>query len=506
MPLDPYLSRRQLLGALGGSLGLGLLAACSGPIDPVGNAPRSSGPARPGAGPATARGWAASRGNRFWIAHRGAGDIYPEHSLPSYRAAVDLGAPCLEVSVAMTSDGVLICMHDLTYDRTTTGKGVIAQQSSDVLATIGIREPQLGPAWVQQPLPEVPRLEAVLSEFGGKVVICLEAKDDAAYPSMMELVRRLDLADSVIVKAYYSSVRIPQAKAAGFRIFSYLSPSDMDTQTIAAAAARLDRNDLLVLPADPGDYVTYYPDELIAAAKAHRVPLVVYPIHRRADAEHYFKLGVSGAVTSDYGYTSTSTAATSYDNWASKRITAGEKPKMPDSGSLTGAWTSINEFTLGTDDPRQFVTLGQFCPIPAASAQYRVRFSAAWNRLPADPSAALSLAFCHTDDRYYEDGMSFSDGYHATMSPDGTLRIYRHSASAPDELLGQVRTPSVQAGQWVSLRLDVSPQSLIWQRSDVPGAQQVVVLDSAVRGGYLSIGRSSSDSRAALSLREFSVG
>ena len=113
----------------------------------------------------------------------------------------------------------------------------------------------------------------------------------------------------MIVKAYYSSVRIPQAKAAGFRIFSYLSPSDMDEATIAAAAARLDRNDLLVLPADPGDYVTYYPDELIAAAKAHRVPLVVYPIHRRADAEHYFKLGVSGAVTSDYGYTSTTTAS-----------------------------------------------------------------------------------------------------------------------------------------------------------------------------------------------------
>ncbi|HST48038.1 glycerophosphodiester phosphodiesterase [Jatrophihabitans sp.] len=508
MPFDPHLSRRQLLGALGGSLGLSLLAACSAPIDPVGTAPRSSSaaPRGPRSGPASVRSWAANRGTPFWIAHRGAGDVYPEHSLPSYRAAVDMGAPCLEVSVNMTSDGVLICMHDLTYDRTTTGKGVIAQQSSEVLAKIGIRQPQLGPAWVAEPLPEVPRLEAVLKEFGGKVVICLEAKDDAAYPSMMALVRRLDLSDSVIVKAYYSSVRIPEAKAAGFRIFSYLSPADMNETTIAAAAARLDRNDLLVLPADPGDYVTYYPDELIAAAKAHRVPLVVYPIHRRADAAHYFELGVSGAVTSDYGYTSTGTAATSYDTWSSKRISAGEKPKMPDSRSLAGAWTSINEFTLSTDDPRQFVTLGQFCPIPAASSQYRVKFSATWSRLPADPTAALSLAFCHDDDRYYEDGMSFSEGYHATMSPDGTLRIYRHSAAAPDELLGQVRTPSVQAGQWVSLRLDVSPKSLIWSRTDLADAQQVVVHDSAARGGYLTIGRSSSDPRAALSLREFTVG
>jgi glycerophosphoryl diester phosphodiesterase len=505
---DHHLSRRSMLGALGGSLGLGLLAACSGPPDIT--ADRTPGTAGTAAGrrasrPATVRAWAASRGTPFWIAHRGVGDVYPEHSLPGYRAAVQLGAPCLEVSVNMTLDGVLVCMHDLTYDRTTTGTGPIADQLSSVLATIRIRQPQLGPAWVQQP-PEVPRLETVLEELGGKVLLCLEAKDDRAYPSMMAMVTRLGLLDRVIVKAYYSSVRIPQAKAAGLPIFSYLSPDDMNEPTIAKAAARLDRNDLLVLPADTGDYVTYYPDGLIAAAKAHRVPLMVYPVHRRADAEHYFRLGVSGAVTSDYGYTTTDTPLATSDNWAGKRISSGEKPKMPDSRSLAGAWTSVNELTLGAEGDRQFVTLGQLCPIPAAASQYRLRFSAAWDRLPADPSAVLSLAFCHLDDRYYEDGLSLSEGYHATLSPDGTLRIHRHGTAAPDELLGEARTPPVQAGQWISLRLDVSPQSLIWRRTDLSESAEVVVYDSAVRGGYLSIGRSSTDARAALALREFSVG
>ncbi|HEX8095749.1 glycerophosphodiester phosphodiesterase [Jatrophihabitans sp.] len=507
MTFDQHVSRRTLLGAFGG---LGLLAACSGPADSPGKGARSTGgsPARraAGSGPLTVASWAANRGTRFSIAHRGAGDIYPEHSLPSYRAAVEMGAQCLEVSVNMTSDGVLICMHDLSYDRTTTGKGFIADQPSSVLSRIAIRQPQLGPVWVQPPLPEIPRLETVLTEFGGKVVICLEAKDDRAYPSMMAMVTRLGLQDSVIVKAYYSSARIPQAKAAGLPVFSYLSPADMNEPTIATAAARLDRNDLLVLPADNGDYVTYYPDALIASALAHQVPLLVYPIHRRADAEHYFKLGVSGAVTSDYGYTTGTTAAATSDSWASKRISSGEKPKMPDSRSLAGAWTSVNELTLGAEGARQFLTLGQLCPIPAAASQYRLKFSVAWDRLPADPSATVTLAFCHLDDRYYEDGLSLSEGYHATMSPDGTLRLYRHSAAASDELLGQARTPPVRAGQWATLRLDVSPQSLIWRRADVGEGDQVVVHDSAVRGGYVAIGRSSSDLRAALALREFSVG
>ena len=501
-PFDRPISRRSLLGALGG---LGLLTACSGPIDPT-RSPRSTDSTRRSTGAVTVRSWAAERGTPFYIAHRGAGDIYPEHSLPSYRAAVEMGAPCLEVSVNMTSDGVLICLHDLTYDRTTTGKGLVAKQPSSVLSRIGVRQPQLGPAWVQPPLPEVPRLETVLREFGGKVVICLEAKDDRAYPAMMRMVSQLGLLDSVIVKAYHSSTRIRDAKTAGLPVFSYLSPADMNEPTIATAAARLDRNDLLVLPADNGDYVTYYPDALIASARAHQIPLVVYPIHRRADAEHYFRLGVSGAVTSDYGYTTRTTAAATSDNWASKRISSGEKPKMPDSRSLAGAWTSVNELTLGAEGDRQFLTLGQLCPIAAAASQYRLTFSAAWDRLPADPSATVTLAFCHLDDRYYEDGLSLSEGYHATMSPDGTLRIYRHSASAPVELLGQARTPSVRAGQWATLRLDVSPQALIWRRGDLADAEQVVVHDSAVRGGYLAIGRSSSDPRAALALREFSVG
>lgn len=492
-----------MLGAIGG---LGLLAACSRTADSgnPGSAASSAGRPATGSGPVTVRSWTANRGEPFYIAHRGAGDVYPEHTMPSYRAAVEMGAQCLEVSVNMTSDGVLICLHDLSYDRTTTGKGLVARQPSSVLSTIRVRQPQLGPAWVQTP-PEVPRLETVLTEFGGKVVICLEAKDDLAYPAMMAMVTRLNLLDSVIVKAYHSSIRIPEAKAAGLPVFAYLSPADMTVATIDAATARLDRNDFLVMPADNGDYVTYYPDELIAAAKAHGVPLLVYPIHRRAEAAHYFRLGVVGAVTSDYGYTSTDTAAATSDNWASKRISAGEKPKMPDSRSLAGAWTALNELTLGAEEKRQFITLGQLCPVAAAASQYRLTFSASWDRLPADPSAVVSLAFCHLDDRYYEDGLSLSEGYHATMSPDGTLRLYRHGPSAPDELLGQARTPPVQAGQWATLRLIVSPQALIWRRADLPGAEQVIVHDSAVRGGYLAIGRSSTDVRAALALREFSV-
>lgn len=91
--------------------------------------------------------WAAQRGPRYFIAHRGSGDIYPEHSMEGYLAAVRAGARCLEISVGSTSDGRLVCMHDPTCDRTTSAKGTIAALPSTVLRGVRLSATQLGPAW-----------------------------------------------------------------------------------------------------------------------------------------------------------------------------------------------------------------------------------------------------------------------------------------------------------------------------------------------------------------------
>jgi glycerophosphoryl diester phosphodiesterase len=61
----------------------------------------------------------ADEGRRILIAHRGASAYAPEHTLEAYRLAMDQGADFVEPDLQVTSDGVLICLHDLTLDRTT---------------------------------------------------------------------------------------------------------------------------------------------------------------------------------------------------------------------------------------------------------------------------------------------------------------------------------------------------------------------------------------------------
>lgn len=53
------------------------------------------------------------------IAHRGASAYLPEHTLEAYALAYALGADLIEPDVVMSSDGVLICAHDVVMDGVT---------------------------------------------------------------------------------------------------------------------------------------------------------------------------------------------------------------------------------------------------------------------------------------------------------------------------------------------------------------------------------------------------
>ena len=53
------------------------------------------------------------------VAHRGASAYAPEHTLAAYKLAIEMGADYVEQDLAVTKDGVLICLHDASLERTT---------------------------------------------------------------------------------------------------------------------------------------------------------------------------------------------------------------------------------------------------------------------------------------------------------------------------------------------------------------------------------------------------
>ena len=61
---------------------------------------------------------------KLLIAHRGASSYAPEHTIEAYQLALTQGADFVEQDLQITRDGKLICMHDLTLERTTNAKDV----------------------------------------------------------------------------------------------------------------------------------------------------------------------------------------------------------------------------------------------------------------------------------------------------------------------------------------------------------------------------------------------
>lgn len=60
----------------------------------------------------------------FWIAHRGAGELAPENTLPAFRLGAQHGYRMFECDAKLSADDTVFLLHDATLERTTSGEGI----------------------------------------------------------------------------------------------------------------------------------------------------------------------------------------------------------------------------------------------------------------------------------------------------------------------------------------------------------------------------------------------
>jgi len=91
------------------------------------------------------------------VAHRGASGYAPEHTLVAYRMALEQGADFVEQDRAVTKDGVLICLHDASLERTTDVESKFPDR-----ATVTTIEGRTRKAWLANDftLAEIKTLDA----------------------------------------------------------------------------------------------------------------------------------------------------------------------------------------------------------------------------------------------------------------------------------------------------------------------------------------------------------
>jgi glycerophosphoryl diester phosphodiesterase len=128
------------------------------------------------------------------VAHRGASDQEPEHSLAAYLLAVEQGADAIECDVRLTADGSLVCVHDRRIDRTSTGRGAVSSKTLGELSRYDYsRNDDVWRDYEDPPLDEtrtavltLKTLLATMLEASASVRFAIETKHPTRYGRYVE--------------------------------------------------------------------------------------------------------------------------------------------------------------------------------------------------------------------------------------------------------------------------------------------------------------------------------
>lgn len=432
--------------------------------------------------------WISSRTVPYFIGHRGSGGVVPEHTVEGYEFALAQGLPAIEMSVGISSDAVVYCMHDQTLDRTTTLRGTLSDYTSSEIDRGRVRVPRLGVAWTGSGMPRIPRLEDALAAVGRRAVLCIEAKSGDAFEPMLRLIQDQAAMGTVILKGPLGSPTIEAAHKIDAPVFAYLGAGeDVNATNLGLAGRTLDRErDVLVIPTrDRGSFVA---DALVKQAVGQGPPVWVYSTHRRSEVHHYQTRGIAGYVTTMAGYTSTATSQGSSDTWATGRVAPGLMTRDPYSDGYALRWPGDGVVAAEAAGASAYLTMGDLCPIDVD--RYEITVEAGFSKPPRSGVAGtgIGLVVATTDDASPQ-AEGRTSGYECIVGSDGTLSIRSNDSRdpiRPGSLLGERRgatAPRVGAWGKLSVTVDASSVTLSW------GGQSIRVEDRRWRGGYFHIGR-----------------
>ena len=102
------------------------------------------------------------------LGHRGARGHAPENTLQALEAGIQFGAQWLEIDVQRHPEGALLLLHDLTLDRTTTGRGLLARTPLSVVRELDAGNGQ-----------QIPTLQEAMDHVRQRVGVNIELKHGA---------------------------------------------------------------------------------------------------------------------------------------------------------------------------------------------------------------------------------------------------------------------------------------------------------------------------------------
>ncbi len=237
------------------------------------------------------------------IAHRGGRALGPEHTLKTFRRAVDVGVDVLEMDVRLSADGELVMHHSRTIDRTTDGSGRVDSLTLAQLQALdaGYRwrvedgsYPFRGRGYRLATLAEV--FEAFPDQ---RMLIEIKPNDPGVAIALCGAVRNAGMHDNVTVASFHTDIQ-RAFRAACPDVLTSPAAGDMIVYELCHLL-RLDGLyasdfELFQVPERVGP-LTLVDERFITVARQRNLPVQVWTVNEEEDMERLIDLGVDGIVT-----------------------------------------------------------------------------------------------------------------------------------------------------------------------------------------------------------------
>ena len=225
-------------------------------------------------------------------AHRGFSGENPENTLAAFHAAIAAGADMVELDVHLTRDNELVVIHDDTLERTTDGKGNVADKTLAELKALdaGFR---FNPRFAGE---RIPTLTEVLDITRGRILVNIELKKGKNFPYTMEqladrtltVVEKAGMMDQVLFSSF-DPAAVDRIRARNPRL-----PIAVITQKPWATPEEAGGGKLY--PAINSSFKNLN-EKNVRLARTAGLQIHAWTVNTPADMEKVISLGVDGIIT-----------------------------------------------------------------------------------------------------------------------------------------------------------------------------------------------------------------
>lgn len=241
--------------------------------------------------------------------HRGGSAYAPEDTMTAYRNAARLGVDDFETDSYLSSDGVLVLIHDSTLDRTTSCSGSVTAKTlaelrqcdagywyspgqSTTSQNAGAPHPLRGKGVVIPTAQELFDYAASLGPNGPTVTIEIKESGQGGFDTaaaLVDLIHQSGIQDRIIVQSFND---LPLARV-----------RQLDPTIKTLFLGYIATTNLLIAEANGFDYVSVdsttpdYTQAYVDAAHAAKKKVVPYTPDSKADLQKFIGLGVDGIIT-----------------------------------------------------------------------------------------------------------------------------------------------------------------------------------------------------------------